>query len=148
MTRFLNTAPGSRNTSESADGGEILRRTLEHVLELGERGVEIVELDQRASQRNARREISGMEFETGAADLHRLVVAAGAPQFFRQLREGDRRRVLLNPAPKILNPLAVSHSFRYEATVMFFVVATPVNTELFWKPSKVSATIFPSAWKN
>ena len=97
------------NFGKAADRGKILGRALQHVLELGERGVEVVELEQRPSERDARRQISGMEFEAGAANVDGLLEPAGAPQFLGQLREGDRRRVLLNPAPKIFDALAVGH---------------------------------------
>jgi hypothetical protein len=34
---------------------------------------------------------------------------AGAAALLRELGEGDRRRIRLDPAPKVINPLAVGH---------------------------------------
>ena len=101
---------------EAADGGEIFGRALEDELELGLRFVERAELDQRAAQRDAGREIAGMNREPGAADLDRFFVLPGAPAFFRELRESDRRRILLDPASKVVNARLVGHP-RY-GTVM------------------------------
>jgi hypothetical protein len=52
-----------------------------------------------------------MNFETGPARLDRFVESAGAAQFFGKLRERNRRRILLDPAPEIVDAGgAVSHS--------------------------------------
>ena len=40
------------------------------------------------------REVTGMKFEAGAADVDRFLKVAGAPALLGELREGDRRRVL------------------------------------------------------
>ena len=94
---------------DAANRGEIFRRALEDVLEFGERRLEIVELDQRAAQRDAGGEITRMKLETGAADVDGLLVMAGAAALLRQLGEGNRRRIRLDPASEIFNPLAVGH---------------------------------------
>ena len=111
---------------DAANGGKVFRRALENVFELDERDVEIVELDQRAAERDPSREVTGMKFEAGAADVDRFLKVAGAPAFLGELREGDRRRVPLDPASKIVNPLAVGH--RYGTVTVLAVV--PIRPRL------------------
>ena len=94
---------------EAADGGEVFRRALEHQLELALRVVELVQLDERAAERDARGEIPGMQPEAGAADVDRFLVLPGAAAFFGELRKRNRRRILLDPASKVFNARVVSH---------------------------------------
>ena len=60
-----------------ADGGEVVGRVPQHLLELGERGVEVVELEKGAAEGDAGGEITRMEFEAGAADINRFLVSPG-----------------------------------------------------------------------
>ncbi len=46
--------------------------------------------------------------EAGAADIYRLIVIAGAPAFFSELRKSNRRRVRLDPASQFDNSLSCS----------------------------------------
>jgi hypothetical protein len=48
--------------------------------------------------------------KTGATDVDGFFAVAGAPALLGKLGEGDRRRILLDPAAKVFNPLAVGHS--------------------------------------
>ena len=50
-----------------------------------------------------------MNRETGAAGFNRLVEPPGAAELLRELGKSNRRRVALNPASKIFNPLIVRH---------------------------------------
>ena len=93
----------------AADRRKVLGRALEHNAQLLERVVGLVQLDERASERDASGEIAGMNGEAGAAHLDRFFVAAGAPAFFGELRKRNRRRILLDPASKIVNPLILGH---------------------------------------
>ena len=94
---------------EPADRGQILRRALEHLAQLGLRLVELIQLEKGTPERDARAEISGMDREAGVADRHRLLELAGAAVLFGKLSEGDRRRVLFDPAPEVVNSLIVGH---------------------------------------
>jgi hypothetical protein len=47
--------------------------------------------------------------ETVAAGVDGFLTLSGAPQFFGQLREGNRRRILLDPASEIVDALVVGH---------------------------------------
>lgn len=68
-----------------------------------------------------------MQPQAGAADFNRFRGIARTPELFGQLREGNRRRVSLDPTPKILDALAIGHVGYCVVTV---VVATPVRPEL------------------
>ncbi len=59
--RLREIAAAVQDFGEAADRGEVFRRALQHLLELGSRGVELVQLEQRAAERDARREIAGVE---------------------------------------------------------------------------------------
>jgi hypothetical protein len=48
--------------------------------------------------------------EAGTADANGLVVIAGAPVFFRELRKNNRRRILTEPASKFFQArISVRH---------------------------------------
>jgi hypothetical protein len=94
---------------EAADRGEIFGRALEDVLELDQGGAEIVQLDEGTAEGDARGEVPGMEREAGATNVDRLLEVARAAALFRELGEGDRRRILLDPASKIFDSLIVGH---------------------------------------
>ena len=79
------------------------------MLELCLRLVELIERDQGAPQRYARRRVIGMTLQAGAADVRRSRGIARAPELLGQLREGNRRRVLLDPTPEILDALVGGH---------------------------------------
>ena len=55
--------------------------------------------------------------QPGAGDANRLLELAGAPVLLRELRKRNRRRILLDPASKFFNPLAVRHEDYGIATV-------------------------------
>ena len=80
------------------NGREVLRRGLQYVFELGARLVVLLELNQGTPERDTRGKIGGMLLEAAAADLYSLVVRSCAAVFLGELREGNRRRVLLDPA--------------------------------------------------
>ena len=87
-----------KNLGEAANGRQIVGRVDEDGMKLVLRLVEPVERQQCASEGDPGREIARMNSQPGATDLDRFFVLAGAPVLFRELRKGDRRRVLLDPA--------------------------------------------------
>ena len=89
--------------------GEILGRAPQDVLKFGLRFAELIEFEERPPERDAGRQIRRVQRQTGAADADGLLEVAGSPALLRQLGEGDRRRVLLNPASKILDATGVGH---------------------------------------
>jgi hypothetical protein len=82
----------------------------------------LIELEERAPERHARRQVPGMDGEAGPADLDRFLVLPVAAAFFGELGKRNRRRVLLNPASKVFNPLVVGH-FLYGVVMSFEVLA-------------------------
>ena len=82
-------------------GGQVLGRALQDAFELHLRLFELLQLDQRASESDPRRKIPGVNGQAGTADVHGLLKLAGAAVFLGQLRERDRRRVLLDPSSQI-----------------------------------------------
>ena len=95
--------------AEAANGRKIFRRVLKHVLQFGLRFIEVVQLEQRAAERDARGQITRMGREAAAAGGHRLFKAARAPVFFGELRKRDRRRVFFDPASKLFYAWIVCH---------------------------------------
>jgi hypothetical protein len=67
-----------------------------------------------------------MKRKAGPADLDRFLVVPVAAQFFAELREGDRRRILVDPASKVVNARGVAHGSAYGTTVTV-TVPTPVR---------------------
>ena len=99
------------NLRHAADGRQVLGRVFEHVFQLGLRRVEIVHLEQRATQRHAGGEIPWMDGKPGSAGCDRVFVAASPPVLFGELRKRNRRRVLLDPASKFFNTWIVRHGY-------------------------------------
>jgi len=60
-----------------------------------------------------------MKGESGLTDLDGFGRFAGAPQFLGEGREGERRRILLDPATQFLNAGALRHgdSLDHGATI-------------------------------
>src|SRR4051812_39421282 len=67
-----------------------------------------------------------MNLEPRAGDRDGFFVRSGAAAFFGELREGDRRRILLDPAPQIVNPRRVGHRYGTDTDVE----AVPVRPRL------------------
>ena len=95
---------------ESPDGGQILGRALEHARQLGLRPIKVAEFDERASKGHAGGKVFGMKGEARAAGVNRFLESARAPALFGELGERNRRRVLLNPAPQIVNARIFGHA--------------------------------------
>ena len=51
-----------------------------------------------------------MNRQAGAADVDGVLMLPGAPVFFGELREGDGRRILLDPAPKVCDSRIFRHA--------------------------------------
>ena len=65
-----------------------------------------------------------MNGETRAAGDDGLVIAAGAPVFLSELRKRNRRRILLDPASKLLNSRIVGHGSMYHVRQKPLLTAT------------------------
>src|SRR6185369_12506351 len=83
---------------ERADRREIVRRVLDHLLELTLRLVELVQFEQGAAERHAGGVICGVNVEAGPAGVDRFLELSRAAVLFGELRKRNRRRVLLDPS--------------------------------------------------
>ena len=63
----------------------------------------LTELDERAPERHARRQVRRMNLEAGPARIDRLLILPGATALLGQLGKRNRRRVLLDPAPQVID---------------------------------------------
>ena len=107
--RFAHQAAPLIDLGQGANSGEVAGRRIEDECQLGEGVVKSIELDERAAERDPRRQVVRMMNEAGAADAHRFFVRAGAPALFSELRKNNRRRVRLDPASKLENVWLVCH---------------------------------------
>ena len=70
----------------------------------------LLELDERTYKGHTRGNIGGMPRQTGATAMYGFVVIPRPAVFLGELREGNRRRILLDPASKLLEPRVFSQS--------------------------------------
>jgi len=110
MQRFAELTVPMMDFGDAAYRREIFRSASQYQLQLGERVIELIELDEGAPERDARGEIARVDRETGAAGVDSFLTLPGAPQFFGELRKCNRRRILLDPASKIVDALVVGHA--------------------------------------
>ena len=71
--------------------------------------VELADLDQRTTQRDARGHVRRVPQQSGAAGLDRISEHAEAAVLLCERGEGDRRRVPLDPAPQFLDSSVSRH---------------------------------------
>src|SRR5437868_1943834 len=109
MQRFAELTVPMMDFGDAAYRREIFRSASQYQLQLGERVIELIELDEGAPERDARGKIARVDRETGAAGVDSFLTLPGAPQFFGELRKCNRRRILLDPASKIVDALVVGH---------------------------------------
>ena len=94
---------------ETANGSQVVRRQIEHRLELRPGVVVPVELHQRTTERHAGGEVRRMMRQAGAARADRFLEAAHAPVFLGELRKGNRGRILLHPPAQLFDTRARCH---------------------------------------
>jgi len=94
---------------ETANGGEVFGSVLEDVFELALRFFELIQFEERASECDACGQITRVNRETGAARLDRFFELASPPELLSELRKRNRRRILLDPASKVVDALIVGH---------------------------------------
>lgn len=137
------------NFGHATNRRKIFRCGLEDVVELGVRRVEIVHLEQRAAQRDSGGQVAWMDRKPCAADRDRLFIAASPPVFFGELRKRDRRRVLLDPASKLLNTGMVGHgSIAVVSPYGMIVTGCVVVAVLPALSVIVRRTVYVNGWVN
>jgi hypothetical protein len=97
------------NLGEAAERGQVFRRAREDLMELRLRLIQLIQLEEGASEGDAGREVPGMDGEPCTADLDRFLKLVGAPALLGELRKSNRRRIPLDPASKVVNALSVGH---------------------------------------
>jgi hypothetical protein len=95
---------------ERADGSHIVWRCVEHSEKLGTGLLVAAQLEQGAAERHSRRQVSRVLGQTGLAHLDGFLAVTSAAVLFRKLRKSNRRRILVNPASKILNSRVIRHA--------------------------------------
>jgi hypothetical protein len=98
------------NVRKRANRREVVRRNAYDLLELVLRLVKLSGVKKRAPEGHTGGQIAGMLLQARTADADRLVVLSGAAISFRELCEGDRRRVVIDPASQFLDAWIVGHS--------------------------------------
>ena len=111
---------------EAADGRKILRRTLEHARELDLSLLELTQLEERAAKRHAGRQVSRMNRQTGAAGVDSFLELARSAALLGQLRKSNRRRILLDPAPQVVDTGVFGHANRAGARRQEVIVTSAV----------------------
>ena len=107
--RLVLLAPPVVDVGQPLQRRQVLRRGVEHPLQLVLRLLQLPHLDQRPAERHVRRQVARMVREAGPAGLDRLLEAACPAVFFGELREGNRRLVLLDSASKLFDARVFSH---------------------------------------
>ena len=97
------------DSGEATNGGKIFRSALDHHLQLPLGVLVLAELDERPSQGDARRQIARMKGQSGVADVDGFRILPCPPVLLGELRERNRRRILLDPALKVFNPRIIGH---------------------------------------
>ena len=95
---------------DAADGAEIVGGRPQDVVQLALGGLDVADLEQGAPQRHPGRQVARVPREAGPADLDGFLEAAGPAVLLRQLGEGNRPRVLLEPLPQRLDAGLVCHA--------------------------------------
>ena len=110
--RFRERSAPVEHLGEAAYRRKVFRRALEDRFELAPCGIELLEFEQSAPERHARRQIARMDGQSRAAHLDGLLMLAGAPVLFGELRKGDRRGIFLDPPAKVFDSRVFRHARR------------------------------------
>ena len=94
---------------QAAKCRQILRRAPQHARELHFRAVEIVGFEKGSTERYTCGKVPRVNGEPGAADCDGVMKIAAPPVLFPELRKSKRRRVLVDPAAKLVDATIVSH---------------------------------------
>jgi hypothetical protein len=98
------------NFGELADGDTMVGCIIEHAKELRLCPLIATQLEQRAAKRDPRRQVGGMLSQASLAYPDGFLAVTGTAMLFSELRKSNRRRILLDPASKIVNPTVFRHA--------------------------------------
>src|SRR6185503_794168 len=108
--RLRQVAATMMDVAKGAKRSEILRGAAQYVLELLLRFVQPAKVQQRATERHPGGEIAGMSGKTVVANLDGVFVPAEPPALFGELRKSNRRRILFDPASKLVQSDGIRHA--------------------------------------
>ena len=117
-----------RDFGQAPHRGEVFRRLGDYELEFLAGRWQAGEVEQGAAEGDPGRQVTRVPGQAFLTDPHRLFGLAGAAVLFGQLREGNGRRVTLDPAAQFVDT-GRSHWVAYGV-----VVATPTLTTLVTTP--------------
>ena len=86
---------------------EVLRSEPEHMLELHARVIVLAGFDQSAPEGHAGRDVRRVTHEPGHAGGDSVLVSARAPILLGQCGEGDRCRIVADPAPQFVDAIGL-----------------------------------------
>jgi hypothetical protein len=95
---------------ELADGDQVVWCRVEDAEKFGACIFEATQFKEGATKCHPRRQIRWMLREAGLADSDRFFTVAGPPVFLCKLRKSNRRRILLDPASKVLDSRVIRHA--------------------------------------
>lgn len=95
---------------ELADGDQVVRCRIENTEELGACLFVAAQLEQGAAKSHSRGEIRRVLSQAGFGYPDGFLAVARPAILFRELRKSNRRRILENPASKILYPRVIRHA--------------------------------------
>ena len=104
IERLWNVPAAVMNVGPGTDGGQVFGGDPQDRVELLLRLVELLQLDQRARERDLGRDVRGMALQTATADVDGVLKPSNATVFFGEGCEGDGRRVGVDPTSQIVNP--------------------------------------------
>jgi hypothetical protein len=102
-------ASPTANLRDASERVQVIGRGRQYFCQLRKRFVKLPEIEKRAAKCGAGGKVFGVQGEAGAADGNGLLHATGASKFLGEWRKCERRRILLDPASKIVNPFTVRH---------------------------------------
>jgi hypothetical protein len=108
------------NLGELADSDQVVWRGVENAQKLRTCFVEAAEFKEGAAECHSGREVCRVLCEARLTHPDGFFAVSRAPVLFGQLRKRNRRRILLDPASKILNPRVIRH-----ASIMVRLAAGP-----------------------
>src|SRR5262245_1993175 len=130
LLRVRRIAASAVHVAESTKGRQVLRRTLKNHVQFLLSFVELIQLEERATEGHPRGQITGMLGETPPADLNRFFMPAEAAALFSELRKSNRRRILFDPASKIFQSLVFRHAAPSEGRGYLEVPPAPTTIVL------------------
>lgn len=135
--RLRQVAASPVHVAERTKRGKVLRRALQDGVEFVLCFIELAEVQERPAERDPRGKITGMPVEALPADVDRFLVLAEATAFFGKLGKRNRRRILFDPASKVVQSDVVRHAAAPEGRG-YLLTTMVLKVLLLWPASSVT----------